>query len=86
MEGSDSLYIVMPIVMTLVLVVLIALPFVGARNPGRGLPGDTHSPWLGSEGQIPDHSATPNAVGSSVTGLGHVQDHTADDESARRTT
>ena len=87
MEGSNSLYIVMPIVMTLVLFVLIALPFVGARNPGRGLPGDTHSHWPGSEGQIPDHSATPHAVGSGVTVPGHAQDDAAaDDENARRTT
>jgi hypothetical protein len=84
MEGSNSLFIVMPIVITLVLVVLIALPFVGARDPGRGLPGDTR--WLGSEGQIPDHSATPHAVGSGVTGPGHAQDAAADDENARRTT
>ena len=88
MQASDSLYIVMPIVITLVLVVLIALPFVGARDPGRGLPGDTHARWLGSEGQIPDHSATPHAVGSGVTVLGHAQDDAAanDDETARRTT
>lgn len=88
MEGSNSLYIVMPIVMTLVLFVLIALPFVGARDPGRGLPSDTHSQWLGSEGQIPDHSATPHAVGSGVTVLGHAQDDAAadDDETAHRTT
>jgi hypothetical protein len=87
MEGSNSLYIVMPIVMTLVLVVLIALPFIGARNPGHGHSSDTHSRWLGSEGQIPDHSATRNAVGSGVTGLGHAQDDAAaDDENARRTT
>jgi len=86
MEGSNSLYIVMPVVITLVLVVLIALPFVGARDPGRGHSSDTRSRWMGSEGQIPDHSATPNAVGSGVTGLGHAQDDAADDENARRTT
>jgi hypothetical protein len=91
MEASNSLYIVMPVVITLVLVVLIALPFVGARNPGHGLPSDTHAHWLGSEGQIsegqiPDHSATPKVVGGSVTGPGHAQDDAADDENARGAT
>ncbi len=44
MQGSDSIYIVMPVVVILCLGVLIALPFLGTRDsggsrgyrPGRG--------------------------------------------------
>jgi len=42
MTGSDSIYIVMPIIMTLALVVLIGLPFVGARGAGESHPGGGH--------------------------------------------
>jgi hypothetical protein len=37
MSGTSALFIVMPIVVPIFLAVLIALPFLAARNPGRGI-------------------------------------------------
>jgi hypothetical protein len=68
MQVSNALYIVMPVVITLVLFVLIALPFVGARSPGGSHSSGMRSQAQWSRGQIPDHSATPGAVDSDVTG------------------
>jgi hypothetical protein len=37
MSGTSLLFIVMPTVVPIALVVLIALPFLAARNPSRGI-------------------------------------------------
>jgi hypothetical protein len=38
MSGTSPLFIVMPMVVPILLAVLIALPFLAARNPGRNPP------------------------------------------------
>jgi hypothetical protein len=59
MQGSNLIYIVMPVVIVLALVVLIALPFAGTRQQ--------------SQGQVPGRPVARDAFGSEVTGLGHQQ-------------
>ena len=46
MTGSDLIYIVMPIVVTLALVILVGLPFAGSRGTTGSHPagGDPHRP------------------------------------------
>ena len=73
MQGSDLIYIVMPVVILLALVVLIALPFAGTRGSGDRLSGRRHSHGHQSRGQIPDHSVAPDDAGSDAIGLGHAQ-------------
>jgi hypothetical protein len=65
MEGSDLIYIVMPIVISLALVVLIALPFVGDRGAGDSHSGGGHPRGQESRGQLSDRPVAADAVGSS---------------------
>ena len=59
MQGSNLIYIVMPVVIIVALAVLIALPFAGTRRQ--------------SQGQVPGWPVARDAFGSEVTGLGHEQ-------------
>ena len=61
MQGSDLIYIVMPVVVVLALSLLIVLPFVGARDSGDSRSASRGSIGQESRGQIPDHWAAPDA-------------------------
>ena len=74
MRGSDLIYIVMPAAILLALFVLIAPPFTAARGSGDRRSGGWHSRRQQTQGQIPGHSAVPDAFGSDVAGLSHEQD------------
>jgi hypothetical protein len=65
MEGSDLIYIVMPIVVSLALVVLIALPFVGDRGAGASHSGGGHPRGQDARGQLPDRPVAADPIGSS---------------------
>jgi hypothetical protein len=65
MDGSNLIYVVMPIVMVLALVVLVGLPFVGTRGAGDSRSGGGHSRGQESGAQLPDRSVAADAVESS---------------------
>jgi hypothetical protein len=72
MDGSNQIFIVLPIVAIVLLLVLVGLPYLGNRE-GRGSPpGAGHSPGPGIPSQIPGHSIASDASGSDVTGPDHV--------------
>lgn len=73
MQGSDLIYVVLPVVILLALIVLITLPFAAARSSGDRRSGGRHSRRQQSQGQIPGHPAVPDAFGSDVADLGHEQ-------------
>jgi len=61
MDGSNLIFIVMPIVMVLALAVLIILPFYGARGSGGSHSGGRHPGGPESQGQVPGRPAAPDA-------------------------
>jgi hypothetical protein len=70
MDGSNAIYIVLPIVALVTLLVLVGLPYIGDRA-GRP-PGAGHSRGHQAQGQISDRSAETGAPGSDAIGPGHA--------------
>jgi hypothetical protein len=74
MDGSNEIFIVLPIVAVVILAVLVGLPFWANRGEGRGQAGGRHS--LGHQAQdqdqIPGHSAPADASRSDAIGPGHA--------------
>lgn len=66
MQGSDSIYIVMPVVVILCLGVLIALPFLGTRDSG-GSRGDTSQPGGRKEQQAMSESPAHQGAAAAIT-------------------
>ena len=72
MDGSNAIFIVLPIVALVTLLVLVGLPYIGDRA-GRGPgPGAGHSRGRQAHGQIPDRSAGTGASGGDAIGPGHA--------------
>ena len=69
MDGSNAIFIVLPIVALVTLLVLVGLPYIGDRA-GRP-PGAGHSRGHQAQRQIPDGSAGPGAGGDAI-GPGHA--------------
>jgi len=72
MDGSNGIFIVMPIVALIILLILVGLPYLGDRQSdprhsrgGRALGHQAH-------GQIPGHSAAAEAPGSDAIGPGRA--------------
>jgi hypothetical protein len=70
MDGSNGIYIVLPIVALVTLLILVGLPYIGDR---AGRPsGAGHSPGHQAHGQIADRSAGTGAAGSDAIGPGQA--------------
>ena len=68
MDGSNQIFVVLPIVAIVLLLVLVGLPFLGNRE-GRGCPPGTEpAPGPGIRSQVPSHSIAPDAAHGDVTG------------------
>jgi hypothetical protein len=65
MDGSDLIFIVLPIVAVVILVILVGLPYLGDREQGH-----SHAGGPQARGQIPGHSA--DAHGGDAIGRGHT--------------
>jgi hypothetical protein len=73
MDGSNQIFIVLPIVAVVILLVLVGLPFLGDRQENRGRrSGAGHPPGPGIQGQVPERSIAPDASRSDVTGPDHA--------------
>jgi hypothetical protein len=69
MDGSNGIFIVLPIVALIALLILVGLPYIGnraGRDPGHGA---GHSRGHQAHGQIPDRSA---GTGGDAIGPGHA--------------
>jgi hypothetical protein len=66
MDGSDQIFIVLPIVAVVILVILVGLPYLGNREQSHSRAGGGHQP----RDQIPGHSA--DAHGGDAIGPGHT--------------
>jgi hypothetical protein len=66
MDGSDVIFIVLPIVAVVLLIVLVGLPYLGDREQGRSHAGGGPQ----TRGQIPGHP--PDARGGDAIGRGHA--------------
>jgi hypothetical protein len=71
MDGSNTIFIVLPIVALVTLLVLVGLPYIGDRAGRGSQSGAGHSHGHQAHGEIPDHSAGPGAPGSDAIGPGH---------------
>jgi hypothetical protein len=72
MDGSDGIFIVLPIVALIALLILVGLPFVGDRESRDSRSAARHSLGHQAQGQIPDHSAPADVPGSDAIGPGHA--------------
>jgi hypothetical protein len=72
MDGSNGIFIVLPIVALIILLILVGLPYLGDRqsNPSHSHGGRP----LGhqAQSQIPSQSATADTPGSDAIGPGHA--------------
>jgi len=69
MDGSNGIFIVLPIVALITLLILVGLPFVGDRPSGAGRSGGGHTRGPQAHGEITGHPAGP---GSDAIGQGHA--------------
>jgi hypothetical protein len=73
MDGSDAIYIVLPIVAIVILAILVGLPFFANRGEGRSPSGG--QPSLGHRAQdqvqVPSRSAPADASDSDAIGPGN---------------
>jgi len=72
MDGSNGIFIVMPIVALIILLILVGLPYLGDRQSGHSRPGGGQSLRHQARGQIPGQSAAADAPGSDAIGPGHA--------------
>ena len=72
MDGSNGIYIILPIVALITLLILVGLPFVGNRESGDSRSSGRHSPGHQAQGQIPGHSAAADVPGSDAIGPGQA--------------
>jgi hypothetical protein len=72
MDGSNGIFIVLPIVALIVLLILVGLPYLGDRQGAPGHSGGRRPLGHQPEGQIPGHSTTADAPGSDAIGPGHA--------------
>jgi len=68
MDGSDQIFIVLPIVAIILLVVLVGLPYLGNREQSHSHAGGGHR----AQGQIPGQTASADAPGGDAIGPGHA--------------
>jgi hypothetical protein len=71
MDGSNEIFIVLPIVAIVILVVLVGLPFWANRGEGRGQAGGRPSLGHQAQDRIPGHSPPADASRSDAIGPGH---------------
>lgn len=71
MDGSNQIFIVLPIVAIVILAILVGLPYWANRGEGRPPAGGKHSLGRQAQDQIPGHSAPSDASGSDAIGPGH---------------
>ena len=73
MDGSNEIFIVLPIVAIVILAVLVGLPYWANRGEGHSPAGSRHS--LGHQaqhqGQVQSHSAPAEASDSDAIGPGN---------------
>ena len=72
MDGSDQIFIVLPIVAIIILAILVGLPYLGNRSSRDSHAGSGHSGGHQVQGQIPGHSARADASGGDAIGPGHA--------------
>src|SRR5262249_61147617 len=70
MDGSNGIFIVLPIVALIILLILVGLPFVGDMASDGSRSGAGHSLGHKAQGQIPGHSAAEDVRGSDAIGPG----------------
>jgi hypothetical protein len=70
LDGSDGIYIIMPIVALIGVAILVVLPFVGDKKPVDSGSGGSHGLGHRAQGQVPGHSAatSSDAIGPSADG------------------
>lgn len=71
MDGSNEIFVVLPIVAIVILVILVGLPYLADRQSRGSHPGAGHSTGPGIHSQIPGHSIASDASRSDVTGPDH---------------
>ena len=72
MDGSDQIFIVLPIVAIILLVLLVGLPYLGDREQSHRHAGGELSGGHQAQGQIPGQSASADAPGGDAIGPGHA--------------
>lgn len=72
MDGSNGIFIVLPIVALIVLLILVGLPYLGDRQSGHGPSGGGRSLGHQAQDQIPGHSAAADTPGGDAIGPGHA--------------
>jgi len=72
MDGSNGIFIVLPIVALIILLILVGLPFVGDMASDGSRSGARHSLGHETRGQIPGHSAGEDVRGSDAIGPGRA--------------
>ena len=72
MDGSNGIFIVMPIVALIILLILVGLPYLGDRqsDPRHSRGGRSLGPQ--AHGQIPGLSAAADAPGGDAIGPGQA--------------
>jgi hypothetical protein len=69
MDGSNGIFIVLPIVALITLLILVGLPFIGDRPSGAGRSGGGHLRGGQAHGQI---TSQPTAPGGDAIGPGRA--------------
>jgi hypothetical protein len=72
MDGSNGIFIVLPIVALITLLILVGLPFLGDKYSGGSHSGGGRPLGHQAREQIPGHPAGPDASGSDAIGTGHA--------------
>jgi hypothetical protein len=72
MDGSNEIFIVLPIVGIVILAILVGLPFWANRGEGRSPADGRHSLGHQAQDQVPGHSAPADASRSDAIGPGHA--------------
>jgi hypothetical protein len=72
MDGSNGIFIVLPIVGLIILVILVGLPFLGDRQSRQSSSGGARPLGHQARGQVPGHSPGADAPGSDAIGPGHA--------------
>lgn len=72
MDGSNEIFIVLPLVAIPLLALLVGLPYWANRGEGHPPPGGRHSLGRPAQDQIPGRSAPADASGGDAIGPGHA--------------
>ena len=72
MDGSNQIFVVLPIVAIVMLVILVGLPYLADRQSRVSHPGAGHPPGPGIHSQVPGQSIGSDASHGDVTGPDHA--------------